>query len=94
MNKHELTELKMKTPKLPIASGTRKEILDMYGEKERLVREAERKPITTLSRSRTTQLEMEGKHPKRKVLGNNSVAWLLSDLLMFINERGGFDAKY
>jgi prophage regulatory protein len=79
----------MNTPKLPIPRGTRKEILDMYGEHERLVREAERKTISTLSRSRTTQLERQGKHPKRKVLGNNSVAWLLSDLLMFINERGG-----
>jgi prophage regulatory protein len=63
-------------------------LLQQYGEIDRLVREAERKRITTLSRSRTTQLEKEGKHPKRKVLGNNSVAWLLSDLLMFINERG------
>jgi prophage regulatory protein len=61
-------------------------LLKQYGEKDRLVREAERKTITSLSRSRTTQLEKEGKHPKRKVLGSNSVAWLLSDLLLFINK--------
>jgi prophage regulatory protein len=61
-------------------------LLKQYGEKDRLVREAERKTITSLSRSRTTQLEKEGKHPKRKVLGRNSVAWLLSDLLLFINK--------
>jgi prophage regulatory protein len=66
----------------------KQKLLQQYGEIDRLVREAERKHITTLSRSRTTQLEKEGKHPKRKVLGNNSVAWLLSDLLIFINERG------
>jgi prophage regulatory protein len=69
-------------------------LLAKYNESERLVRETERKRITSLSRSRTTQLEREGKHPKRKVLGNNSVAWLLSDLLIFINERGDCDAKY
>jgi prophage regulatory protein len=64
----------------------RQALLQQYGEKDRLVREAERKTITSLSRSRTTQLEKEGKHPKRKVLGSNSVAWLLSDLLFFINK--------
>lgn len=62
-------------------------ILESYGERERLVREAERKSITTLSRSRTTQLEKEGKHPKRIVLGSNSVAWRLSSLLLFINSK-------
>jgi prophage regulatory protein len=61
-------------------------LLQQYGETDRLVRDAGRKTITTLSRSRTTQLEHQGKHPKRKVLGSNSVAWLLSDLLVFINQ--------
>jgi prophage regulatory protein len=84
----------MKTPQLPPPNRIRKELLAEYGETDRLVRESERKRITSISRSRTTQLEREGKHPKRKVLGNNSVAWLLSDLLMFINERGDCDAKY
>jgi prophage regulatory protein len=64
----------------------KQKLLADYGEQDRLVREAERKTITSLSRSRTTQLEKEGKHPKRKVLGSNSVAWLLSDLLLFINK--------
>ncbi|MEW6999112.1 AlpA family phage regulatory protein [Colwelliaceae bacterium BS250] len=64
----------------------RKTLLDLYGEKERLVRDLERKQFTSLSRSRTTQLEKEGKHPKRRILGQNSVAWLLSDLLIFINK--------
>lgn len=77
----------MKTPKLPIPNNKRKTLLDLYGEKERLVRDPERKNFTSLSRSRTTQLEKEGKHPKRKILGTNSVAWLLSDLLLFINKE-------
>jgi prophage regulatory protein len=64
----------------------RQKVLADYGETDRLVRDAGRKTITTLSRSRTTQLEHQGKHPKRKVLGSNSVAWLLSDLLVFINQ--------
>jgi prophage regulatory protein len=66
----------------------KKQLLDQYGERERLVRETERKTITSLSRTRTTQLEHQGKHPQRKILGSNSVAWLLSDLLMFITQRG------
>jgi prophage regulatory protein len=65
----------------------KQKVLAEYGETDRLVRESERKRITSLSRSRTTQLEREGKHPKRKVLGNNSVAWLLSDLLLFIHKE-------
>lgn len=73
--------------KLPTPDCVRQALLEAYGETERLVREQERKRITTLSRSRTTQLEREGKHPKRRILGNNSVAWLLSDLLLFINQR-------
>jgi predicted DNA-binding transcriptional regulator AlpA len=77
----------MKTPNLPIPNNKRKTLLDLYGEKERLVRDPERKNFTSLSRSRTTQLEKEGKHPKRKILGTNSVAWLLSDLLLFINKE-------
>jgi predicted DNA-binding transcriptional regulator AlpA len=76
----------MSLKKLENTTPDRQALLQQYGEKDRLVREAERKTITSLSRSRTTQLEKEGKHPKRKVLGSNSVAWLLSDLLFFINK--------
>lgn len=62
------------------------EMLRIAGEQERLVRDEERQKITTISRSRTWQLEREGKHPKRRKLGANSVAWLLSDLLWFIHQ--------
>ncbi|ABE53610.1 Prophage CP4-57 regulatory [Shewanella denitrificans OS217] len=62
----------------------RQELLKVAGESDRLVRENERKQITTLSRSRTWELERLGLHPIRTKLGVNSVAWLLSDLLWFI----------
>lgn len=62
----------------------RQELLKIAGEKDRLVRENERKQITTLSRSKTWELERLGLHPTRTKLGLNSVAWLLSDLLWFI----------
>ncbi|WEM42252.1 AlpA family phage regulatory protein [Photobacterium sp. DA100] len=60
-------------------------VLRIAGEHERLVRDEERQRITTISRSRTWMLEREGRHPKRRKLGANSVAWLLSDLLWFIH---------
>lgn len=63
----------------------RQNILQHAGESERLVKELERKKITTLSRSKTWELERLGLHPERKKLGANSVAWLLSDLLWFIH---------
>ncbi|MPW31266.1 AlpA family phage regulatory protein [Agarivorans sp. B2Z047] len=62
----------------------RQVLLDSLGESDRFVREAERKNITSLSRSQTWALERKNKHPKRVRLGTKSVAWLLSDLLWFI----------
>lgn len=64
----------------------RAEMLRIAGEHERLVRDDERQKITTISRSRTWELERMGKHPLRRKLGSNSVAWLLSDLLWFIHQ--------
>ncbi|HFW4798206.1 TPA: helix-turn-helix transcriptional regulator [Salmonella enterica subsp. diarizonae serovar 60-67:z35:-] len=64
----------------------RSEILKMYGERERLVREDERRNITGLSRSTVWRLEREGAFPKRKQTGKNSCAWLMSDLLLWMYE--------
>ncbi|PPK04023.1 transcriptional regulator [Klebsiella pneumoniae] len=62
--------------------------LYVYGEKgDRLVREKERQYITSISRSTAWKLEKAGKFPQRKLLGAKSCAWLLSDLLYWINER-------
>jgi len=73
-----------KTPTTAITN--RAAILAAYGESERLCREAERKRITTISRSRAWELEQQGKFPARRSLGSNSCAWLLSDLLLWINQ--------
>lgn len=59
-------------------------ILAAYGESERLCREKERQHITSISRSRAWELERQGKFPIRRKLGNNSCAWLLSDLLLWV----------
>lgn len=65
----------------------RAQILRMYGERERLVREDERRKMTGLSRSTVWRLEREGRFPPRKQTGKNSCAWLMSDLLLWMNER-------
>jgi len=77
-------------------SEKRQELLQITGESDRLVKDQERKKITTLSRSRTWQMERLNTHPKRIILGTNSVAWLLSDLLWFIYKQvpaSNLDAK-
>ncbi len=74
----------MTTPYTPPTPEQRNEMLTIAGESDRLVRETERRKITTLSRTRTWELERQGQHPARTKLGLNSVAWLLSDLLWFI----------
>lgn len=65
----------------------RQQILSLYGyPHDRLVRESERKSITTISRTQAWVLEQKGEFPKRKKLGT-SCAWLLSDLLVWIHNR-------
>ncbi|WGL93765.1 helix-turn-helix transcriptional regulator [Arsenophonus nasoniae] len=60
-------------------------ILNEYGEQyDRRIREKECKHLSSLSRSRRWQLEHEDKFPKRVALGENSVSWLLSDVLWWV----------
>lgn len=54
---------------------------------KRFVREAECKFITGLSRTRRWELEKEGKFPKRIKLSERAVAWRLSDLMSWMEER-------
>lgn len=54
---------------------------------DRLVREDERKSITSISRSHAWELENEGKFPSRRKLGTHSCAWLLSDLLLWCHQQ-------
>jgi len=65
----------------------RQELLKIAGESDRLVKDQERKKITTLSRSQTWKLERIGVHPQRVQLSTNSIAWLLSDLLWYIYQQ-------
>ncbi|WP_133408200.1 helix-turn-helix transcriptional regulator [Parashewanella tropica] len=66
-------------------AAQRAEILDNYGLTERLIREAERQKITTVSRATWWRLEQQNKTPEKKHLGT-AVAWLLSDLLIWLHQ--------
>ncbi|HEK2898209.1 TPA: AlpA family phage regulatory protein [Proteus mirabilis] len=66
----------------------KKTILHLYGyTTDRLVREKERKEITSISRSQAWKLEKENNFPKRKQLGNCSCGWMLSELLIWRHQR-------
>jgi len=54
---------------------------------DRFVREAECKLLTQLSRTRRWEKEKEGKFPKRIKLSERAVAWRLSDLMNWMEER-------
>ncbi|MGJ8694199.1 MAG: helix-turn-helix transcriptional regulator [Thalassotalea sp.] len=54
---------------------------------DRFVREAECKQISGLSRTRRWELERDGKFPKRIQLSERAIAWRLSDLMAWIEER-------
>jgi predicted DNA-binding transcriptional regulator AlpA len=77
----------MTTQYTPPTPDKRKELLQIVGESDRLVKDLERKKLTTLSRTQTWKKEREGMHPKRVQLSSNSIAWLLSDLLWFIYKQ-------
>ncbi|EET0017537.1 AlpA family phage regulatory protein [Escherichia coli] len=73
---------------VPLTDEQRSVILKAYGaEGDRLVRENERKEITSISRSQAWKLEREGKFPARKTIGKKSCGWLLSDLFWWIQTR-------
>lgn len=60
-------------------------LLNGYSEPyDRLIRENERRHITSISRTTAYTLEKEERFPARKALGRNSCAWLLSDLLLWV----------
>lgn len=71
-----------------VNTSLKHDILTEYGiSTDRLVRETERRQITSISRSQAWKLEKEGRFPKRKYLGNSSCAWLLSELLLWCRQR-------
>lgn len=54
---------------------------------DRIVKEAERKKITSISRSQAFQLERKNQFPKRVRLSKMSVGWRLSELLAWVESR-------
>lgn len=56
---------------------------------DRIIREAERKTITSISRTTAWSLERRGLFPKRRQLypESNSVGWLLSELNEWVATR-------
>lgn len=56
---------------------------------DRLVKEPERKSITSISRVQAWKLEQKGLFPKRRRLtpSGSSVAWLLSELVEWVQSR-------
>ncbi|UYI46953.1 AlpA family transcriptional regulator [Vibrio natriegens] len=68
------------------------DILNLYGESERLCRESERAKITSVSRTQAWFLERNGQFPKRKKIGRTNV-WLLSELLLWAHQLKEGDAN-
>lgn len=54
---------------------------------DRVIREAERLRITSISRSQAYQLEKQGRFPKRITLGTRSVGWRLSEIMAWVDQR-------
>ncbi len=54
---------------------------------ERIVREDERKRITSISRSQAYQLEKLGRFPKRILIGSRSVGWRFLELMEWVKNR-------
>ncbi|MFH7585803.1 helix-turn-helix transcriptional regulator [Oceanimonas smirnovii] len=73
----------------PPCDEQRAALLSRSGQCERLVREPDRRLITGVSRTQWWSLERKKVAPTRVRLGGNSVAWRLSDLLAWIDQRGG-----
>jgi len=56
-------------------------------ENDRFAREQECKKISGLSRTQRWVLEKEGKFPKRIKLSERAVAWRMSELMNWMEER-------
>lgn len=60
---------------------------------DRLVREHERRAITSISRSHAWILEQKGLFPARRKIGSRSVCWKLSELLEWCDNQPKVEAK-
>ena len=59
----------------------------MAGAEDRVIREAECKRLSGLSRTTRWRLERSGKFPKRRQLSDNAVGWLWSEVLAWRGSR-------
>ncbi|EGU0166501.1 AlpA family phage regulatory protein [Vibrio parahaemolyticus] len=56
---------------------------------DRIVREEERRNITSISRTQAWRLEKRGLFPKRvKLGGSHAVGWKLSEIMAWVESRG------
>jgi prophage regulatory protein len=60
---------------------------------DRIIRESERLLITSISRSQAFQLERLNRFPKRIKLGNRSVGWRFSELMLWVQAGGSLSAQ-
>ncbi|MCL2918606.1 AlpA family phage regulatory protein [Shewanella litorisediminis] len=60
---------------------------------DRIVKEQERRLITSVSRAEAFQLERKGLFPRRRRISNRSVGWLLSELLDWVKSREAVISK-
>ena len=60
---------------------------------DRFIREAERRQITSLSRSQWWRMERQGLAPKRHRISANAVAWLETELLQWVAKRAGLEDR-
>ena len=56
-------------------------------EQERIVREAERRSVTGLSRTTWWEMERRGDAPKRVLLVGGRVGWRMSELVAWVKSR-------
>jgi prophage regulatory protein len=54
---------------------------------DRLVREAERRQITSVGRTKWWEMELAGVAPRRRQIGSGSVGWLESELVEWVRTR-------
>ena len=61
-----------------------------HSNKSALLRFPQVSELVGLSRSKVTQLERDGKFPKRQALGNRLVVWKLSEIEEFCSNPAGY----
>ncbi len=66
--------------------------MNLVDQPDRFVRETEVARITALSRTTRWRLERDGKFPRRRRISANSVAWLESELVQWLELKAGNSA--